>query len=246
MPRADGPRPRSPTPASPGDDGSAPTPALARRPGGVRRRPGRGTWRCFAALQRARLLVPVVAVLGEVEVDEPGWRTTRPATWRPRCSPGATAAQALLAFTGARRAGRLATRDARRCRSPPRSRPRSALQEGAAALRRRRRRPGDVRRGGRADSTASRAAGRSRAGRRLAGWRSAPERPLRNRHPPARVVTLVTDRSGAPCSTGGPGPTSGGSLPPAPTAAPPGRRVRSAPARCDDTWSQVSPPGAIH
>ena len=33
--------------------------------------------------RRSRVLVPVVAMLGEVEYDEQGWRTTRPATWRP-------------------------------------------------------------------------------------------------------------------------------------------------------------------
>ena len=38
----------------------------------------------LAVLQHARLLVPVVAVLGEVEHDEPVWPTTSPATWR-RC-----------------------------------------------------------------------------------------------------------------------------------------------------------------
>ncbi len=66
-----------------GDDGSAAPglgAALAAYAG------GEATYaEALAVLQQSRLLVPVVAVLGEVDVRRAGSPTTSPATWRPCC-----------------------------------------------------------------------------------------------------------------------------------------------------------------
>lgn len=87
-----------PDPGFAGDDGSVPqdvTEALA----GYAADPGRHS-ATLAVLQHARLLVPVVAVLGEVEYDEHGLahdKTSDMATVLMRGRDGRTA---LLAFTG--------------------------------------------------------------------------------------------------------------------------------------------------
>lgn len=86
-----------------------------------------------AALQRGRVLVPVVAVLGEVEVDEAGLAHDKSSDMAAVLLTGADGRLALLAFTGTEP---LAAWD-------PQARPvpvltqlaaQSALQEGAAAL----------------------------------------------------------------------------------------------------------------
>lgn len=86
-----------------------------------------------AALQRGRLLVPVVAVLGEAEVDEAGRTRDKSSDMAAVLMTGADGRLALLAFTGIEP---MAAWD-------PEARPvpvltqlaaQSAIQEGAAAL----------------------------------------------------------------------------------------------------------------
>jgi len=86
-----------------------------------------------AALQRGRLLVPVVAVLGEVEVDEAGLARDKSSDMAAVLLTGADGRLALLAFTGVEA---MAAWD-------PAARPvpvltqlaaQSAIQEGASAL----------------------------------------------------------------------------------------------------------------
>jgi hypothetical protein len=85
------------------------------------------------ALQDARLLVPVVAVLGEVEVDEHGLTHDKTSDMAAVLMTGADGRRALLAFTGS---DSLATWDAgaRPVPVPTRLAAQSAVQDGAAAL----------------------------------------------------------------------------------------------------------------
>jgi hypothetical protein len=87
----------------------------------------------FVALQTSRLLVPVVAVLGDVETDETGLTHDKTSDMATALLTGRDGRQALLAFTG------LDTLAAWR----PDARPvpvaatmaaRAAIQEGASAL----------------------------------------------------------------------------------------------------------------
>jgi hypothetical protein len=87
----------------------------------------------FVALQSARLLVPVVAVLGEVEVDDAGLAREKTSDMATVLLTGQDGRQALLAFTG------LPTLAAWRADARPVpvtavDAALSALQEGAAAL----------------------------------------------------------------------------------------------------------------
>lgn len=87
----------------------------------------------LAVLQRTRLLVPVVAVLGEAEVDESGLahdKTSDMATVLMRGRDGRTA---LLAFTGSGPLHRWQP-DARPVPVPAAQAAQAALQDGAAAL----------------------------------------------------------------------------------------------------------------
>ena len=120
-----------PDPGFAGDDGAAPaelTAALAAWDGDPRT-----SLDVLAALQRARLLVPVVAVLGEVEHDEAGLAHDKTSDMAAVLMRGADGRLALLAFTGT---STLAAWD-------PAARPvpvsaqvaaQSALQDGAQAL----------------------------------------------------------------------------------------------------------------
>lgn len=90
-----------PDPGFPGDDGApdaAVRAALAAydadpaAPGAHRR--------ALAVLQSSRLLVPVVAVLGESEVDEAGLRHDKTSDMAAVLMRGRDGRQALLAFTG--------------------------------------------------------------------------------------------------------------------------------------------------
>ncbi|KRF35950.1 SseB family protein [Nocardioides sp. Soil805] len=85
------------------------------------------------ALQDARLLVPVVAVLGEVEVDEHGLAHDKTSDMAAVLMTGADGRRALLAFTGS---DSLADWDAeaRPVPVPTRLAAQSAVQDGAAAL----------------------------------------------------------------------------------------------------------------
>jgi hypothetical protein len=125
---------RIPDPGFAGDTGAA-DPALtaaltayAGSPGD----PGRHL-DVFVALQSARLLVPVVAVLGDVEVDGAGLAREKTSDMATVLLTGRDGRQALLAFSG------LATLSAWRTDARPvpvtaADAARSALQEGAAAL----------------------------------------------------------------------------------------------------------------
>ena len=87
----------------------------------------------LAVLQHTRLLVPVVAVLGEAEVDPSGLahdKTSDMATVLMRGRDGRTA---LLAFTGTETLHRWQP-DARPVPVPAAQAAQAALQDGAAAL----------------------------------------------------------------------------------------------------------------
>lgn len=95
--------------------------------------PAAGEVDALAALTRTRLLVPVVAVLGEVEVDDDGLTHDKSSDMAAVLLTGADGRLALLSFSGV---------DALR-RWNPEARPvpvtaelaaRAALQDGAAAL----------------------------------------------------------------------------------------------------------------
>jgi hypothetical protein len=87
----------------------------------------------FAALQGARLLVPVVAVLGEVETGEAGLSHDKTSDMATALLTGRDGRQALLAFTGLDTLAAWRP-DARPVPVPASLAARSALQEGASAL----------------------------------------------------------------------------------------------------------------
>lgn len=89
--------------------------------------------RVLTALQDARLLVPVVAVLGEVEHDEAGLAHDKTSDMAAVLLRGADGRLALLAFTGTA-AMQAWNPEARPVPVPARVAAQSALQEGAAAL----------------------------------------------------------------------------------------------------------------
>jgi hypothetical protein len=87
----------------------------------------------FLALQHARLLVPVLAVLGEVEHDEQGLAHDKTSDMATALLVGRDGRQALLAFTGLETLARWRP-DARPVPVTAAVAARSALQEGASAL----------------------------------------------------------------------------------------------------------------
>ncbi|MCW2767180.1 MAG: hypothetical protein JWO11_3139 [Nocardioides sp.] len=87
----------------------------------------------LAALQEARLLVPVVAVLGEVEHDEDGLARDKSSDMAAVLLTGTDGRLALLAFTGTD-AMTAWNPEARPVPVATRLAAQSALQEGAAAL----------------------------------------------------------------------------------------------------------------
>lgn len=95
--------------------------------------PGSGSARALAALQSSRLLVPVVALLGEVEYDEQGLAHDKSSDMAAVLMQGADGRLALLAFTGT---DQLAAwnPEARPVAVPTAVAAQSAWQEGAAAL----------------------------------------------------------------------------------------------------------------
>ncbi|NHC24952.1 SseB family protein [Nocardioides sp. IC4_145] len=118
-------------PGFPDDTGEAP-PALvaaATAYASDRRRYGD----VLAALTGCRLLVPVVAVLGEVEVDEHGLAHDKSSDMAAVLLTGADGRLALLSFSGT---AAMAAWDpaARPVPVPARVAAQSAVQEGAAAL----------------------------------------------------------------------------------------------------------------
>ena len=126
------PRRDLPDPGFAGDDGSAAADVAAA----LRRYdadPATGYAPALAALQASRLLVPVVAVLGEVEVDDAGRTHDKTSDMATVLVTGKDGRTALLAFTGT---------DAMR-RWDPTARPvpvtaaraaEAALQDGADAV----------------------------------------------------------------------------------------------------------------
>jgi SseB protein N-terminal domain len=87
----------------------------------------------LAVLQEARLLVPVVAVLGEVEVDERGLARDKTSDMAAVLMRGRDGRTALLAFTGSE-ALRRWDPEARPVPVTARDAARSAGQDGAEAL----------------------------------------------------------------------------------------------------------------
>ncbi|WP_295657491.1 SseB family protein [uncultured Nocardioides sp.] len=122
---------RIPDPGFPGDDGSA-DPALARALAAYDGTPARRA-EAFSALVAGRLLVPVVALLGEVEVDDAGLAREKTSDMAAVLLTGADGRLALLAFTSS---ATLALWDpqARPVPVAARTAALSALQEEAAAL----------------------------------------------------------------------------------------------------------------
>jgi hypothetical protein len=120
-----------PDPGFAGDDGSA-APELTAALTAWQRDPSTYV-EALAVLQRSRLLVPVIAVLGEVEYDGAGLAREKDSDMATVLVQGADGRLALLAFTAT---GSLAGWD-------PQARPvpvaaqvaaQSAVQDGAAAL----------------------------------------------------------------------------------------------------------------
>ena len=88
-----------PDPGFAGDDGTAP-PEVVAALAAYAEDPGARQAETLAVLQHARLLVPVVAVLGEVEVDERGLARDKTSDMAAVLMRGQDGRTALLAFTG--------------------------------------------------------------------------------------------------------------------------------------------------
>lgn len=126
-----GPGRTIPDPAFAGDDGSA-DPALAAALAAFAADPGRHL-EVFLALQKARLLVPVLAVPGDVEVDDAGRTREKTSDMATVLITGRDGRQALLGFSNLQSLA--AWRED--ARPVPVAAPlvaRSALEGGAAAL----------------------------------------------------------------------------------------------------------------
>lgn len=88
-----------PDPGFAGDDGAVPPEVAAALTGYAEDRTRHTA--ALAVLQHARLLVPVVAVLGEVEVDEQGLAHDKTSDMASVLMKGRDGRTALLAFSGA-------------------------------------------------------------------------------------------------------------------------------------------------
>jgi hypothetical protein len=120
-----------PDPGFTNDDGAASaevTAALAA----YEREPGRLV-EALAVLQDARLLVPVVALLGEVQHDERGLAHDKTADMATVLMQGSDGRQALLAFTGQEGLTRW-NPAARPVPVTVQTAAKAAVQDGAAAL----------------------------------------------------------------------------------------------------------------
>jgi hypothetical protein len=116
-----------------GDDTGAVAPDVVAALTAYAADPGAGHAVLLTALQGARLLVPVVAVLGEVEVDEAGLAHDKSSDMAAVLLTGADGRLALLAFTGTEAMQRWDPQ-ARPVPVPTRQAALAALQDGAAAL----------------------------------------------------------------------------------------------------------------
>jgi hypothetical protein len=126
-------QPRSiPDPGFAGDDGAVDA-GLARALAAYALDPDRLHAATLAVLQHTRLLVPVVAVLGEVEVDEHGLAHDKTSDMAAVLMQGKDGRTALLAFTGTEPLRRW-NPEARPVPVPVRQAAQAALQDGAAAL----------------------------------------------------------------------------------------------------------------
>ncbi len=88
-----------PDPGFAGDDGSAPV-EVTRALTAYDREPGTAHHAALEVLQHARVLVPVVAVLGEVEHDDRGLAHDKSSDMAAVLMKGQDGRMALLAFTG--------------------------------------------------------------------------------------------------------------------------------------------------
>lgn len=134
MEQVDGARRELASPAYPDDTGAVPDDlaAVLASYDEAPDEPGRYAG-VLAALQTGRLLVPVVAVLGEVEVDQAGRTRDKSADMAAVLLTGADGRLALLAFTGLE-ALRAWDPQARPVPVLTQLAAQSAVQEGAAAL----------------------------------------------------------------------------------------------------------------
>jgi len=121
-----------PDPGFAGDTGEAPA-ALVEALASYAGSPAAARPLVLAALQDARLLVPVVAVLGEVEHDEAGLAHDKSSDMAAVLLRGGDGRLALLAFSGTAALTGW-NPEARPVPVPARVAAQSALQEGAAAL----------------------------------------------------------------------------------------------------------------
>ena len=119
-------------PAFPDDDGSA-DPAVRSALAAYDADPATGHPAALAALQDSRLLVPVVATLGEVEVDDQGLAHDKSSDMAAVLVTGRDGRTALLAFTGTETMAAW-NPQARPVAVTARDAARSALHDGAAAL----------------------------------------------------------------------------------------------------------------
>jgi hypothetical protein len=119
-------------PAFPGDDGSAP-PSVAAALAAYDAAPATGHPAALAELQDSRLLVPVVATLGDVEHDADGRAHDKSSDMAAVLVTGRDGRTALLAFTSTA-SMRDWDSDARPVSVPTRQAARAALQDGADAL----------------------------------------------------------------------------------------------------------------
>jgi hypothetical protein len=129
--RGEGPQRRIPEATFAGDSGAASAEVTAALAAYARDRAGYAE--VLAVLQDARLLVPVVAVLGEVEYDEAGLAHDKTSDMATVLLTGRDGRTALLAFTGTEQL-QAWNPEARPVPVASRLAAQSAIQDGAQAL----------------------------------------------------------------------------------------------------------------
>lgn len=126
------PRREIPNPGYSDDDGSTPA-AVAEALAAYAADPGLGRYRAIAALQSARVLVPVVAILGDVEYDEHGHAHDKSSDMATVLTTAPDGRTGMLAFTSM---ATMADWDpqARPVATTLQTAAASGIQDGAAAL----------------------------------------------------------------------------------------------------------------